>query len=105
MDFQELDSKIAELERQSREAERNPHLWKNVWEQIKHIGSGFKGIRYPSPTEHQTAWSRFQNIVSTVKEAQQRQKSEGEKNERRIRKELDSLSSTVNSANSGRPDW
>lgn len=105
MEHSQLDSEIAELERQSRDAEDNPRLWKSVWEQIRRIGADFKGIRYPSHTEHQAAWSRYQAIISEVKETQQRQRREGEKNERRIESELDSLSSTVSSARSGRADW
>lgn len=101
----QLDSEIADLERRSRDAEDDPRLWKSIWEQIRRIGAGFKETRYPSHEEHQAAWDRFQTIVSDVKETQQRQKAEGEKNERRLEGELDSLSSTVNSLAFGRPDW
>lgn len=105
MEHQQLDSAIAELERQSKEAEDDSRLWKSVWEQIRRIGADFKETRYPSHTEHQAAWARFQAIVSEVKETQQRQRREGEKSERRIESELDSLSSTVTTARSGRADW
>lgn len=101
----QLDSEIADLERRSRDAEEDPRLWKSIWEQIRRIGAGFKETKYPSHAEHQAAWDRFQAVVSDVKQAQQRQRAEGEKNERRIEGELDSLSSTVNSIAFGRQDW
>ncbi|OGO19392.1 MAG: hypothetical protein A2144_07925 [Chloroflexi bacterium RBG_16_50_9] len=44
--------------------------WKSIWGQIRVASTSFKGVKFPTRDEHQKAWDNFQNIVSSVKEAQ-----------------------------------
>lgn len=44
--------------------------WKALWNQIRITGQSFKGSRFPSKEEHESAWNRFQHIVSEVKAKQ-----------------------------------
>lgn len=98
-DFQ-LDSEIAELTRQCKEAQEDARLWKGVWEQIKRIGADFKETRYPSHAKHQAAWLRFQVAVSNVKEAQQRQRREAKEKARKSEGYKDAI---IEGASSARP--
>lgn len=50
--------------------------WKSIWQQIKVVGSSFKGIKFPTKEEHQQSWDKFQGIVNEVK---RRQKEEQDK--------------------------
>ena len=42
-----------------------------IWNQIKITGNAFKGTRFPTREEHQTAWSTFQNLIDKVKKKQE----------------------------------
>lgn len=53
----------------------NKPNWKSIWQQIKIVGSSFKGVKFPSKEEHQQSWDEFQGIVNEVK---RRQKEEQE---------------------------
>ncbi len=74
--------------------------WKAVWNQIRITGQGFKGSRFPTKEEHESAWNRFQNLVSEVKTQQaQNQKSwEKKKDESERLKDM-----IVSCARSARP--
>lgn len=52
--------------------------WKAIWNQIKITGKSFKGSRFPSKEEHQSAWDRFQKLVSKVKAKQAEEQKEWE---------------------------
>lgn len=52
--------------------------WKAIWNQIKITGKSFKGSRFPSKEEHQSAWDKFQKLVSEVKSKQAEEQKEWE---------------------------
>jgi len=44
--------------------------WKAIWNQIRVTGQSFKGSRFPSKEEHESAWDKFQNLINEVKAKQ-----------------------------------
>lgn len=44
--------------------------WKAIWNQIRVTGQSFKGSKFPSKEEHESAWNKFQNLVDKVKAKQ-----------------------------------
>lgn len=64
------------LESLIHEAGRDSRKWKDVWSKIRSTGQAFKGSKFPSPRERQLAWNRFQSLVKSVKESQQRAREE-----------------------------
>ena len=44
--------------------------WKAIWNQIRVTGKSFKGSRFPSKEEHESAWNKFQHLVDKVKDKQ-----------------------------------
>lgn len=53
--------------------------WKAIWNQIRITGQSFKGTRFPTKEEHQSAWDRFQKLVSDVKAQQAQNQKEWDK--------------------------
>lgn len=41
-----------------------------LWSQIKKTSAAFKGARFPTSSEHEQAWSRFQALIEKVKKKQ-----------------------------------
>lgn len=70
MDSSALDGLISKLDSHYRQAARSDRPWKEVWDEIKYIGSSFKHVRYPTKEEKNAAWEKFQGIVESVKDAQ-----------------------------------
>jgi len=68
-DYNDVKMKISKLESMISKgvfSTNNPN-WKLVWQQIKIVGSNFKGINFPTKEEHQQSWDKFQDIVNEVK--------------------------------------
>lgn len=55
---------------------------------IRQVGSGFRGIHYPSSKAHQDAWERFQDLVEDVKATQHGSKSASKEVSTRHKNEL-----------------
>lgn len=79
MEPSELDKLISTLEKHANEASHGHRKWGEVWAETKEINISFKGTRYPSKDDRQTAWDRFQEIVSGVKEKQDEQRDQRER--------------------------
>lgn len=56
--------------------------WKSIWNQIRTVGSKFKGTKFPTREQHQEAWDKFQNLVSDIKEAQAEEHNQWEERKR-----------------------
>ena len=48
--------------------------WRDVWTQAKDIQAGFKGVRYPTASERQAAWERFNNLRDAATAISQKQR-------------------------------
>lgn len=105
MEHHELDAQISKLENLTQSAGSDPRLWKDVWNLIRAIGAGFRETRYPSKTERDMVWARYQTIVEEVKATQERARVESEHNAQRIDREIDELESAVKSAERGGKQW
>ena len=81
--------------------------WRSVWDQIKAVGVGFKGARYPTREEHQRAWDRFQSLIVRVKDAQEVQRSSRRDECAKLEKRIDELESMLPGwfTSSKRTDW
>lgn len=74
--------------------------WKAIWNQIRVTGQSFKGARFPSKEEHESAWSRFQHLVAKVKEKQADNQKEWDKKKDESARLRDMI---VSQARSARP--
>jgi chromosome segregation ATPase len=79
--------------------------WHEVWTVIKEVGDGFREARFPSRTERETQWSRFQAIVESVKEAQRVQSIAAEANRDAAAARIRDLKRLVDDAADGRTPW
>jgi hypothetical protein len=41
--------------------------WKELWALVRDIGAGFRGVRYPSHEDLNTAWQRYQTLCQEAK--------------------------------------
>jgi hypothetical protein len=53
--------------------------WKAIWNQIRFTGKSFKGSRFPSKEEHESAWNKFQHLVHKVKAKQKESQKDWDK--------------------------
>lgn len=53
--------------------------WKAIWNQIRITGQSFRGSKFPSKEEHESAWNKFQQLVDGVKAKQAESQKEWEK--------------------------
>ena len=67
MEYQELDDLISELEDMVQETSPQKGYWKQLWNLVGEIGSGFKGTRYPNKDDKDEAWKRFQSFIDKAK--------------------------------------
>lgn len=65
--------------------------WKAVWNQIKEIGGGFKGSRFPTKEERQAEWDKFQSLVARVKQMQEDERSKWDQKKRESEKLKDEI--------------
>ena len=70
MDSSKLDNLLDSLERMVSDVKLCHTKWQPVWELIRTIGASFKKTYYPTLTEKQEAWDKFQSIVQRVKHSQ-----------------------------------
>jgi hypothetical protein len=70
VEYQELNSLIDRLAMSIDMPRDRGTDWKPVWNIIRDIGAGFKGVRYPSRDAHQAAWDKKQTLIERVKEAE-----------------------------------
>lgn len=60
--------------------------WKAIWNQIRITGQSFKGSKFPSKEERESAWNKFQHLVNKVKVKQaENQKDYERKNDESAR--------------------
>lgn len=72
--------------------------FKALWNQIRATSAAFKGARFPSSSEHQEAWTRFQALVQRVKDKEnerRRQFSQRQESSAAIRDDLLARASRV----------
>ena len=74
--------------------------WKAIWNQIRVTGQSFKGVRFPSKEEHESAWNRFQCLVTKVKEKQAENQKEWDRKKDESARLRDMI---VSQARSARP--
>lgn len=72
--------------------------WKTIWEQIRIVGTSFKGARYPTREEHQQAWDKFQNLVNKVKCIQGEEREKWNQNKSESARLRDRIISQAHSA-------
>src|SRR5262245_46511404 len=101
MDYDDLNRKIAELRQRAEATESGDYSWKDVWDQIKSIGAAFKETRYPTRSDKDAAWNRFQEIVDEVKDTQREQYKESERQTESISKRLGQLEDEIDDASKG----
>jgi hypothetical protein len=70
MTSEDLNMMIDALARSVKKAGHGGTSWRAIWSQIREVGAGFKGIRYPTTNDREMAWARFQGLVESVKSAQ-----------------------------------
>jgi hypothetical protein len=82
MDHNELDSSISGLGERVTNMfiRKDGDFWKGAWSEVRRIGGSFKEVRYPTGSERQAAWERFQKIVEGMK---QQREEHHRKNEER----------------------
>jgi len=81
--------------------------WKATWNQIRITGKSFKGVRFPKKEEHEAAWEKFQDIVSSVKshqEADQKRWQVKKEESERIRNSIISQAQAAEPYDSGLAD-
>lgn len=62
-----------------------------IWKQIRETGAAFKGVRFPTRSEHEEAWTRFQDLVQKVKKKQDERRSKFDQRRRSSEELRDSL--------------
>ncbi|MBW2118390.1 MAG: hypothetical protein JRH09_10785 [Deltaproteobacteria bacterium] len=67
MEYQELDALISELQGMAEKALPQKGYWKELWNLVREIGTGFKGTRYPTRDDKDEAWKLFQSLVERAK--------------------------------------
>ncbi len=67
MDYAEFDSLIDALQAAVNETDPQKGYWRELWDLVRQVGSGFKGIRYPTREDRDRAWQRFQELVARAK--------------------------------------
>lgn len=77
MDWQDIDSLVTDLDTIRDMAIRGHRRWTEVWDQIRLIGRSFKQTRYPTKSDKDNAWNRFQRVVTDIKQQQSHQRDEG----------------------------
>jgi hypothetical protein len=62
MEYKELDALIEQLKEAVEDNDPQKGHWKELWALAKQIGSGFKETRYPTKSDKDDAWNRFQEL-------------------------------------------
>lgn len=70
VDNSKLDNLLDLLERMVTNIRLCNTKWQPIWELIRNIGASFKKTYYPTLTDKQEAWDKFQSLVQRVKHAQ-----------------------------------
>ena len=83
MEYDELDSLISELEKTVDSTNPQKGYWRELWSLVKDINSGFKETRYPTRSDRDYSWSRFQELVAKAKDRGQENKAMIEQNQRK----------------------
>lgn len=79
MDYSAIDQLIDLLKNEVGEIEPLHTHWKPLWDSIRTVGAAFKETRYPTRSEKDQAWQRFQGLVERVKQAQNSERAQREK--------------------------
>jgi len=93
-----LNSRISDLRELEREAGKGTKPWREVWDLIKAIGAEFKTVRFASRQERESAWTSFQDAVSSVKETQHRERQEQEDAAQTLENQIHVLEHDVSAA-------
>ena len=80
MDYEELDNLISALEKAVESTNPQKGYWSEIWSLVKEINSDFRASRYPTRSDKDQAWSRFQGLVANAKERSEENKARIEKN-------------------------
>ena len=96
MDHTALDSAISDLGQRVTNVfiRKDGDFWKSSWSEVRRIGAAFKEVRYPTGSERQAAWERFQKIVDGMKaqrEQHHRQNEQRAENSASVCREIESL--------------
>lgn len=78
MEHTDLDALIDDFEESVKDREPAKGYWSSLWALKREITSAFKQTRYPTPSERQAAWQRFEALVDAAQErsAEARQQAE-----------------------------
>lgn len=70
MDWQDVDVRIADLDRAVEAAESGGARFHDLWAEVRAINEALKIVRYPTRQEREAARSRHQAVVERLKEVQ-----------------------------------
>jgi hypothetical protein len=102
MDHADLDNLIDDLARATKHLKDPRPDWRGTWALVKQIGASFRGMRYPSRSEHEAAWTRFQTLVSDVRrlsEEGRKRDAERVESSERLRNRIASLAEAATPPN------
>ena len=89
MQHTELEDLIAALQAAVNESNPQRGYWRDLWDLVKSIGTGFKDTRYPDKQDKDKAWERFQALVTRAKTRSAEQRASVEAKEREWEKRRD----------------
>src|SRR5690606_7589262 len=78
MDWQDILTDINQLERLVEKYDEQSRNGKDIWTLKNQIFESFKSTRFPTKEERQDAWSRFQSIITELKNKQDQINAAGE---------------------------
>lgn len=67
MDYADLDKLIEDLHAAVSDSDPQKGYWKHFWNLVREVGEGFKGVRYPTRDNRESAWNRFQDLIGKAR--------------------------------------
>jgi uncharacterized phage infection (PIP) family protein YhgE len=91
----DLDRLIDEFQRSLERLDSKGGDTRELWNRQKEISESFREVRFPTREEHQKSWVRFQGLIGTLKEKQDRIRQENEKFAEEVSRRLDQFEKSI----------
>ncbi len=105
MEHAELVGIVDELEAAVARAGAGELSWREVWDRIRRVGDGFRGIRFPTRDEHVAQWTRFRALVDRTKELQQEWRGQAEEKVAPLLDRVEAFAASLEGPEAAWPRW